>query len=128
MQLLNGDRNNRILVVDDNEAIHEDFNKILAPEATSTGEVDALAASLFGETRSTGPHIDFQLTHALQGQEAFELARKAAHDGTSFANRMPSPINSQSGTSYTLVLGDANNKSIASIVTIGQTNCRINAR
>lgn len=85
MQLLNGDRNDRILVVDDNEAIHEDFNKILAPEVTSTGEVDALAASLFGESRPTGPHIDFQLTHALQGQEAFDLVRKAVNAGSSFA-------------------------------------------
>ena len=85
MQLLNGDRNDRILIVDDNEAIHEDFNKILAPDATSTGEVDALAASLFGESRATGPQVDFQLTHALQGQEAFDLARKAVNEGSSFA-------------------------------------------
>jgi DNA-binding LytR/AlgR family response regulator len=85
MQLLNGDRNDRILVVDDNEAIHEDFNKILAPEPTTTGEVDALAASLFGESRPTGPDIDFQLTHALQGQEAFDLVRKAVNEGSPFA-------------------------------------------
>ena len=29
MELLDGNRNNRILVVDDNEAIHQDFDKIL---------------------------------------------------------------------------------------------------
>ena len=40
----------RILIVDDNPAIHEDFRKILAPPK-SNDELDALESSLFGESR-----------------------------------------------------------------------------
>lgn len=79
MELLDGNRNNRILVVDDNEAIHEDFDKILKKpgRGAAAAQVDELAASLFGEEAPTGPHTDFQPTHALQGQEALELVLKS---------------------------------------------------
>ena len=74
MKLLDGNPNHRILVVDDNEAIHEDFKKILAaPASEAASEVDHLASALFGESKPTEPQIEFQLTHALQGQEALEL-------------------------------------------------------
>jgi CheY-like chemotaxis protein len=86
MQLLDGSNNNRILVVDDNEAIHEDFNKILATTAAATdGKLDDMAASLFGEEAPTGPRTEFELTHALQGQEALELTLKALRDDKPFA-------------------------------------------
>lgn len=74
MQLLDGSPNHRILVVDDNEAIHEDFNKtLMAAESASAKQLDQLAASLFGDASPTGPHTNFQLTHAMQGQEALDL-------------------------------------------------------
>jgi CheY-like chemotaxis protein len=86
MQLLDGSNNNRILVVDDNEAIHEDFNKILTTTAgAADGKLDDMAASLFGEETPTGLHAVFELTHALQGQEGLELAMKALRDSQPFA-------------------------------------------
>ena len=86
MQLLDGSNNNRILVVDDNEAIHEDFNKILATTAAAAdGKLDDMAASLFGEETPTGPRTEFELTHALQGQEALELTLKALSNDKPFA-------------------------------------------
>ena len=86
MQLLDGSNNNRILVVDDNEAIHEDFNKILATTAGATdAKLDDMAASLFGEETPSGPRTEFELTHALQGQEALELSLKALRDDKPFA-------------------------------------------
>ena len=43
-------RNRRILVIDDNPAIHDDFRKILvAPE--DTGEFETLSDELFGDAR-----------------------------------------------------------------------------
>jgi len=76
MKLLDGNPNHRILVVDDNEAIHEDFKKILAaPASEAASEVDQLASSLFGDPKPTEPQIEFTLTHALQGQEALELVQ-----------------------------------------------------
>jgi CheY-like chemotaxis protein len=86
MELLDGTRNNRILVVDDNEAIHQDFDKILKTSvAPGAAELDALAASLFGAEKPTGPHTDFQPTHALQGQEALELVLTSLKAGKPFA-------------------------------------------
>jgi CheY-like chemotaxis protein len=78
MQLLDGSTNKRILIVDDNEAIHEDFNKILvSPESATAGKVDELAASLFGDTSQTTLRLEFSLTHAMQGQEALTKVLKA---------------------------------------------------
>jgi len=86
MQLLDGSNNNRILVVDDNEAIHEDFNKILTTAAAaSDGKLDDMAASLFGDEAPSGPVTAFELTHALQGQEALDIALAALRADKPFA-------------------------------------------
>ena len=70
----------RILIVDDNRAIHEDFRKILLG-----GEVDEnlqdLAATLFGDvvpTRDT-PR-EFRLDSAYQGAEALALVQRSRAD------------------------------------------------
>jgi CheY-like chemotaxis protein len=86
MELLDGSRNNRILVVDDNDAIHQDFDKILTNAfSASESKLDALAASLFGEEKPTAPQTNFQLTHALQGQEALELVLNSLKASNPFA-------------------------------------------
>jgi|SRR5688572_29359099 len=86
MALLDGNRNHRILVVDDNEAIHQDFDKILkVTSSESAAQVDELAASLFGEEKPTSPHTRFEMTHALQGQEALELVVSNVKAGSPFA-------------------------------------------
>jgi CheY-like chemotaxis protein len=85
MQLLDGNRNNRILVVDDNEAIHDDFNKILVAKDQSSGEVDALAADLFGDSKPKGPTTEFLPVHAMQGQEALDLVLQSLAANKPFA-------------------------------------------
>ncbi len=86
MRLLDGSRNNRILVVDDNEAIHDDYEKILGPtEAPSAAGVDAMAESLFGEVSRGGPIFTVELDHALQGQEALELVGSRLERGEPYA-------------------------------------------
>jgi CheY-like chemotaxis protein len=85
MQLLDGRRNNRILVVDDNDAIHADFEKILRDSAAGSRQVDDLAASLFGEVPTVGPQVEFSLTHALQGQEALDLVLRSLEAGLPYA-------------------------------------------
>jgi len=42
-------QNNRILVVDDNPAIHSDFKKILHEGAAEAGHLDSAEAILFGD-------------------------------------------------------------------------------
>lgn len=71
------DRNRRILVVDDNRSIHEDFYKILAGAGSAAHpELDVLHAELFGED---GQHVEesFELDSAFQGEEALERVRNA---------------------------------------------------
>ncbi len=71
--------NRRVLVVDDNRAIHDDFRKILTPPDAGAS-LDDLEAELFGEDDTPAPagarHV-FDICSAHQGQEALELAREA---------------------------------------------------
>ena len=63
----------RILLVDDNPAIHEDYRKILA--VADVGEdLASLEADLFGEPSRTEKSAvpKYRLTHAMQGLEAID--------------------------------------------------------
>jgi two-component system cell cycle sensor histidine kinase/response regulator CckA len=74
----------RILVIDDNPAIHEDFDKILAPlgspDGDALGETEAL---LFGSPSSgafpapAAAESGFELSHALQGQDGLAQVQKS---------------------------------------------------
>jgi signal transduction histidine kinase len=74
--------NRRILIVDDNRAIHADFYKIL--RARPAGEVTALEAELFGAEPRHDP-VAFELSSAYQGEEGVELVRAARAAGRPFA-------------------------------------------
>jgi two-component system NtrC family sensor kinase len=65
----------RILVIDDNRAIHEDFRKIFDTNVEAES-LDAAEASLFGET-VTAPKATFRIDSAYQGREGLELVQKA---------------------------------------------------
>ena len=85
MNTVSPNKNRRILIIDDNRAIHEDFRKILRPRVS----VDLLAlaeADIFGDS-PTDPakSTAFVLDSAYQGQEGVELARKAAAAGQPYA-------------------------------------------
>ena len=64
--------NRRILIVDDNAAIHDDFRKILAPEPTDSQTIDDLESLIFGDA-APATQTRFELAHAHQGQEALVL-------------------------------------------------------
>ena len=68
----------RILVVDDNPAIHEDFRKILG-DRTETGllQHDDMEKELFGSTGKAPERVSFRLDFALQGQEALQKIQAA---------------------------------------------------
>ena len=76
--------NRRILIVDDNRAIHEDFRKILGPAAAARDELNALDAELFG-TPTESAEEAFLLDSAYQGEEAIEKVRAARVQGRSYA-------------------------------------------
>ncbi len=71
----------RILVVDDNPAIHADFRKILTPSLGLKPAFDPRETSLFGDEPAAEPHPAFDLDFASQGQEALELVRRARDEG-----------------------------------------------
>lgn len=80
-------RNRRILVVDDNPSIHEDFRKLLMPGAHASSGLDSDAAALFGgalsEPKSTPPA--FEMASAHQGEDALEMVEAALQARQPFA-------------------------------------------
>ncbi|MCC6234703.1 MAG: response regulator [Verrucomicrobiales bacterium] len=79
-----GDNNRRILVVDDNRAIHDDFRKILVPEV-KMAELSAMERTLFGEDAANQRSESFELDSAYQGQEAFERVKEAEAQSRPYA-------------------------------------------
>lgn len=104
------DGNRRILLVDDQEQLHEDYRKILALPPLATPEFDALEADFFGSPASSVPRVPtYELTSAFQGREAIELVRKAHAEDRPFALafvdvRMPPGIDGIETTAQILEL------------------------
>jgi signal transduction histidine kinase len=78
-------KNLRILVVDDQESIRDDFRKILVAPAAASSPSSARLAFL-GETAAAAPsQPPFELTTAGQGEQGVELAERALREGRRFA-------------------------------------------
>jgi two-component system cell cycle sensor histidine kinase/response regulator CckA len=78
------EKNHRILVVDDNPAIHEDFRKILGTDAAAD-EFAGAQADVFGDLPSAATRLKFELSFAAQGERALELVQAAAAAGRRYA-------------------------------------------
>jgi signal transduction histidine kinase len=70
-------RNRRILVIDDNTAIHEDIRKVLATDAGSASALQQTEAALFDGPPPRARVGAFEVDSAYQGQEGLELVRRA---------------------------------------------------
>lgn len=81
--------NNRILICDDNPAIHEDFRKVLCPTAVKNStEISAMESDLFGDTAQPAAQeiiLEYDIDSAHQGQEAFAKIAKAHEDNRPYA-------------------------------------------
>jgi two-component system NtrC family sensor kinase len=78
--------NQRILVVDDNHAIHDDFHKIFAPPDANAGTLDDLEAALLDLPAASAPAAQpFELVSAFQGREALDHVVAATRDRRPFA-------------------------------------------
>lgn len=75
--------NRRLLLVDDNPAIHEDYRKILAVE-TGCSELDDLEAAVFGEATAR-VESSFELVSAMQGEEALQMVQQSLAEKNPFA-------------------------------------------
>lgn len=69
--------NRRILVIDDNHAIHSDFRKILCPAVKNDSSLDAAEAQIFGHAPASASPVSFQVDSAFQGQEGLTLVEKS---------------------------------------------------
>jgi CheY-like chemotaxis protein len=76
---------NRILIIDDNASIHEDFQKILGPEQDQNARLDLVKAQVLGEDIASSPRSGFVIDSAFQGQEGLAMARRAAEEGNPYA-------------------------------------------
>jgi diguanylate cyclase len=79
--------NRRILIVDDNAAIHVDFRKVLGPQAEHSAQaaLDVLEANLFGETVAATARPNFEIDSAHQGQEGVAMAHQALIEGRPYS-------------------------------------------
>src|SRR4051812_32688062 len=76
--------NRRVLVVDDNRDIHEDFRKLLGPEP-STDDVSSMAAALFDFPEERSDRVSFELSFASQGKEGLDMVLRSASAGLPYA-------------------------------------------
>lgn len=77
-------RNRRILVIDDNPSIHEDFRKILGPQRRPD-KLNAIEAELFEEKAPPIVLPEFEIDSAFQGQEWFKLIEKSLAEDRPYA-------------------------------------------
>jgi PAS domain S-box-containing protein len=89
-------QNNRILVVDDNPAIHADFKKILLESANRNDQrLESAEAVLFGDVTARPSELQhFRIDSAMQGRDGLAMVRQAVAAGEPYATafvdvRMP---------------------------------------
>jgi diguanylate cyclase (GGDEF)-like protein/PAS domain S-box-containing protein len=74
----------RILVVDDNQAIHEDFRKVL-DSGRERAAPSAAERALFGDSTESRGAADFEIDSAYQGQEGLTLVQQALRQARPYA-------------------------------------------
>src|SRR5476649_1493629 len=79
------ERNQRILIIDDNTAIHADVRKILKVASSEDAAHDEEAAALFGVEIGQQNDVPFEVDSAYQGEEGLEMVRRAAKEGHPYA-------------------------------------------
>jgi PAS domain S-box-containing protein len=85
MNNLPAEKNRRILVIDDNRSIHDDFRKILSPAPVTAAALDVTETALFGYHPDPVQQIQFEVDSAYQGQEGVLLVKKAFEAGLPYA-------------------------------------------
>ncbi|GDY22265.1 hypothetical protein LBMAG56_36120 [Verrucomicrobiota bacterium] len=73
--------NRRILIVDDNEAIHSDFRKILGAPDAADAALDAAEARLFGAPQ----RVWFEIDSASQGDEGLKMVERSLAEGRPYS-------------------------------------------
>jgi CheY-like chemotaxis protein len=69
--------NQRILIVDDNPAIHEDIRKILGTPSDEKAALRAAEAALFESSAGDTTSVQFQIDSAYRGETALEMVQRS---------------------------------------------------
>jgi CheY-like chemotaxis protein len=77
MTSLNPDKNRRILIIDDNKAIHDDFRKILSPDEPTRAALNITEIALFGNPVNEEQQPQFEIDSACQGPEGVTRVEEA---------------------------------------------------
>lgn len=77
----------RLLIVDDDPSLHEDYSRCLAPAPVDREQLDAARATLFGPSgpAANDTRTRFQLAHAYDGTGAAALVRKERDSAEGFS-------------------------------------------
>jgi serine phosphatase RsbU (regulator of sigma subunit)/DNA-binding NarL/FixJ family response regulator len=78
-------RNRRILIIDDNEAIHEDFRAILGDAGGNGTDVSEDEAAIFNVAPHTSEREYFEIDSAFQGEEGLKKIRQALDEKRPYA-------------------------------------------
>jgi two-component system cell cycle sensor histidine kinase/response regulator CckA len=75
----------RVLVIDDNPDMHEDFRRILAASDSRAGQLSQSEANILGATPPSAPGPCFEVDCALQGEEGLERVTRACETGQRYS-------------------------------------------
>lgn len=76
----------RILVIDDHDAIHEDYRKIICPTSAQSMSLDAMEAEIFGSATAVADGWDlYEIDSAFQGQDGLTLVEESLKEGRPYA-------------------------------------------
>src|SRR5947208_10133811 len=76
--------NRRVLIVDDNTSIHDDFRRVLGAPADSN-ELSASEAALFGAAEVESRRPVYEIDSAFQGEEGLAKVNHARGEGRPYA-------------------------------------------
>src|SRR4051794_34842798 len=77
--------NRRILIIDDNRAIHADFQKVFGSESRPDPALDEMSHFILGPPTKAIDVPSFELHSAFQGQEGCEMIKTALKRGLPYA-------------------------------------------
>ena len=78
-------KNDRILIIDDNPAIHDDIRKILSGRGEHNEIFESDKALLFDDENSEFEQARFEIDSAYQGQEGLDKVQQAVEAGRPYA-------------------------------------------
>jgi diguanylate cyclase (GGDEF)-like protein len=77
--------NRRILIIDDNRDIHQDFRKVIGGGLDDAGSMAAAELAILGEAAPSSVKNTFEIDSAFQGQEGVARVQQALDEGRPYA-------------------------------------------